>query len=86
MLLHFGEVLSRDMTLLDPAIFPSQPSDINGCWSGSTTILDGNKPVILYTGVFFFEMTNIINQRARARCTNKLGWRKKITTRGNRLP
>ncbi|XP_057978478.1 beta-fructofuranosidase, insoluble isoenzyme CWINV1-like [Malania oleifera] len=35
----------------DPAISPSQPSDINGCWSGSTTILPGDKPVILYTGI-----------------------------------
>lgn len=34
-----------------PAIYPSQPSDINGCWSGSTTILPGGKPVILYTGI-----------------------------------
>ncbi|KAE7999095.1 hypothetical protein FH972_003575 [Carpinus fangiana] len=33
------------------AIYPSQPSDINGCWSGSTTILPSGKPVILYTGV-----------------------------------
>ncbi|KEH18387.1 putative beta-fructofuranosidase [Medicago truncatula] len=38
-------------TPLDPAIFPSQPSDINGCWSGSATILHGNKPAILYTGI-----------------------------------
>ncbi|XP_068661595.1 beta-fructofuranosidase, insoluble isoenzyme 1-like [Aristolochia californica] len=36
---------------LKPAIFPSKPFDINGCWSGSTTILPGNKPVILYTGI-----------------------------------
>ncbi|CAB4302902.1 unnamed protein product [Prunus armeniaca] len=35
----------------DAAIYPSQPSDINGCWSGSTTILPGGKPVILYTGI-----------------------------------
>lgn len=35
----------------NPAIYPSQPSDINGCWSGSTTILPGGKPVILYTGI-----------------------------------
>ncbi|KAF6157164.1 hypothetical protein GIB67_041625 [Kingdonia uniflora] len=26
------------------------PFDINSCWSGSATILPGNKPVILYTG------------------------------------
>ncbi|KAK2406415.1 beta-fructofuranosidase, cell wall isozyme [Trifolium repens] len=38
-------------TPLDPAIFPSQPSDINGCWSGSATILHGNIPAILYTGI-----------------------------------
>ncbi|XP_057727265.1 beta-fructofuranosidase, cell wall isozyme-like [Arachis stenosperma] len=36
---------------LDAAIFPSQPSDINGCWSGSATMLPGGKPVILYTGI-----------------------------------
>jgi beta-fructofuranosidase len=34
-----------------PAIYPSQPSDINGCWSGSTTILPSGEPVILYTGI-----------------------------------
>jgi beta-fructofuranosidase len=33
------------------AIFPSQPSDVNGCWSGSTTILPSGKPAILYTGI-----------------------------------
>ncbi|GAB2300727.1 Invertase [Dionaea muscipula] len=36
---------------LDPAIYPSKPFDINGCWSGSATILPGEKPVILYTGL-----------------------------------
>lgn len=35
----------------DHAIYPSQPSDINGCWSGSATILPGDKPAILYTGI-----------------------------------
>ncbi|XP_043691046.1 beta-fructofuranosidase, insoluble isoenzyme 1-like [Telopea speciosissima] len=35
---------------LDPAIYPSKPFDVNGTWSGSATILPGNKPVILYTG------------------------------------
>ncbi|KAL3511672.1 hypothetical protein ACH5RR_024389 [Cinchona calisaya] len=34
-----------------PAIFPSQEGDINGCWSGSTTIFPGGKPAILYTGI-----------------------------------
>lgn len=33
-----------------PAIKPSRPSDINGCWSGSVTILRNGTPVILYTG------------------------------------
>ncbi|XP_065855119.1 beta-fructofuranosidase, insoluble isoenzyme 1 [Euphorbia lathyris] len=36
---------------LEPAIFPSESFDINGTWSGSATILPGNKPVILYTGI-----------------------------------
>ncbi|XP_028798425.1 beta-fructofuranosidase, cell wall isozyme-like isoform X1 [Neltuma alba] len=38
-------------TPLDLAIYPSQPSDINGCWSGSATILPNGKPAILYTGI-----------------------------------
>lgn len=40
-----------DWVPLEPAIFPSVPSDINGCWSGSATILPGNRPAILYTGI-----------------------------------
>ncbi|XP_061370308.1 beta-fructofuranosidase, cell wall isozyme-like isoform X2 [Gastrolobium bilobum] len=46
--------VSKDLvnwTPLDPAIYPSQPSDINGCWSGSATMLHGGKPAILYTGI-----------------------------------
>ncbi|PON48157.1 Glycoside hydrolase [Parasponia andersonii] len=39
----------------DPAIYPTQESDINGCWSGSATLIPGPygklKPVILYTGI-----------------------------------
>ncbi|KAA8541679.1 hypothetical protein F0562_022831 [Nyssa sinensis] len=36
----------------DPAIYPSQEAaDINGCWSGSATILPGDKPAFLYTGI-----------------------------------
>ncbi|KAL4368319.1 hypothetical protein GQ457_05G024970 [Hibiscus cannabinus] len=35
----------------EAAIFPSQPGDINGCWSGSATILPGGKPAMLYTGI-----------------------------------
>ncbi|KAL7595412.1 hypothetical protein Lser_V15G27938 [Lactuca serriola] len=36
---------------LKNAIVPTKPFDINSCWSGSTTILPGNKPVVLYTGL-----------------------------------
>ncbi|KAE9445820.1 hypothetical protein C3L33_22285, partial [Rhododendron williamsianum] len=36
---------------LDHALNPTDPFDINGCWSGSTTILPGEIPAILYTGV-----------------------------------
>lgn len=36
---------------LNPAIYPSKPFDKFGCWSGSTTIRPGGKPIILYTGV-----------------------------------
>ncbi|KAF6138441.1 hypothetical protein GIB67_014562 [Kingdonia uniflora] len=46
--------VSKDMINwlpLDNAIKPSKPFDKNGCWSGSATILPGNKPVILYTGI-----------------------------------
>ncbi|KAK8544630.1 hypothetical protein V6N13_045712 [Hibiscus sabdariffa] len=35
---------------LDNALSPDDPFDINGCWSGSTTVLPDGKPVILYTG------------------------------------
>ncbi|KAK8629190.1 hypothetical protein V6N13_078042 [Hibiscus sabdariffa] len=35
----------------EPAIHPSQPGDINGCWSGSATILPGGTPAMLYTGI-----------------------------------
>uniref|UniRef100_A0A1D1ZGR4 Beta-fructofuranosidase, insoluble isoenzyme 3 n=1 Tax=Anthurium amnicola TaxID=1678845 RepID=A0A1D1ZGR4_9ARAE len=38
-------------TPLPPAIYPSKPFDINGCWSGSATILPGDRPAILYTGI-----------------------------------
>ncbi|XP_031504740.2 beta-fructofuranosidase, insoluble isoenzyme CWINV1-like [Nymphaea colorata] len=36
---------------LEPAIVPSEPFDIYGCWSGSATILPGDRPAILYTGL-----------------------------------
>jgi beta-fructofuranosidase len=46
--------ISKDLVnweALEPEIYPSKPFDINGCWSGSATILPGNKPIILYTGI-----------------------------------
>ncbi|KAK7383331.1 hypothetical protein VNO78_29008 [Psophocarpus tetragonolobus] len=37
---------------LNHAIEPSEPYDINSCWSGSATILPGEEqPIILYTGI-----------------------------------
>nr|KYP72219.1 Beta-fructofuranosidase, insoluble isoenzyme CWINV3 [Cajanus cajan] len=37
---------------LNHAIEPSEPYDINSCWSGSATILPGKEqPLILYTGI-----------------------------------
>ncbi|XP_057534914.1 beta-fructofuranosidase, insoluble isoenzyme 1-like [Amaranthus tricolor] len=35
---------------LEPAIYMSDPFDIKGAWSGSATILPGDRPVLLYTG------------------------------------
>ncbi|XP_071715339.1 beta-fructofuranosidase, insoluble isoenzyme 1-like isoform X2 [Rutidosis leptorrhynchoides] len=46
--------VSKDLinwTPLEPAIEPTKPFDKYGCWSGSATILPGNKPVITYTGI-----------------------------------
>ncbi|KAL7599062.1 hypothetical protein Lser_V15G26430 [Lactuca serriola] len=46
--------ISEDLinwTPLEPAIEPSKPFDQFGCWSGSATILPGDKPIILYTGL-----------------------------------
>ncbi|KAI3995527.1 hypothetical protein MKX01_023272 [Papaver californicum] len=43
----WGHSVSKDMINWLPlklAIYPSAPFDINGCWSGSATILQGNKP------------------------------------------
>lgn len=36
---------------LNNAIEPSESYDINSCWSGSATILQNQKPFILYTGI-----------------------------------
>lgn len=35
---------------LAPAIERTTPSDINGCWTGSATILKSGRPAIIYTG------------------------------------
>ncbi|KAL4309160.1 hypothetical protein GQ457_01G015280 [Hibiscus cannabinus] len=46
--------VSKDLVnweALQPAIYPSKPFDINGCWSGSATVLPNNVPVIFYTGI-----------------------------------
>nr|P49174.1 RecName: Full=Beta-fructofuranosidase, cell wall isozyme; AltName: Full=Invertase; AltName: Full=Sucrose hydrolase; Flags: Precursor [Zea mays]AAA64487.1 invertase [Zea mays]prf//2118364A cell wall invertase [Zea mays] len=46
--------VSRDLinwVALEPAIYPSIPSDKYGCWSGSATILEDGTPAILYTGI-----------------------------------
>ncbi|KAI3522409.1 hypothetical protein L1887_00155 [Cichorium endivia] len=50
----WGHSVSHDLVNwihLKNAIVPTKSFDINSCWSGSTTILPGNKPVVLYTGV-----------------------------------
>ncbi|XP_072986984.1 beta-fructofuranosidase, insoluble isoenzyme 7-like [Typha latifolia] len=36
---------------LDLALDRTDSYDINGCWSGSITVLPGDRPVILYTGI-----------------------------------
>ena len=46
---------------LDPAIYPSKPCDRYGCWSGSATILPGNRPIILYTGIVDPNNTQVQN-------------------------
>ncbi|KAJ1287240.1 hypothetical protein BS78_03G415900 [Paspalum vaginatum] len=49
----WGHSVSTDLInwiRLDPAIERTSPSDINGCWTGSTTILKGRQPAIIYTG------------------------------------
>lgn len=51
--ISWGHSVSYDLinwVHLDHAINPTESYDINGCWSGSSTILQGEKPAILYTG------------------------------------
>lgn len=49
----WGHSVSTDLInwiRLEPAIERTTPSDINGCWTGSATILKGDRPAIIYTG------------------------------------
>nr|XP_016468329.1 PREDICTED: beta-fructofuranosidase, insoluble isoenzyme 1-like [Nicotiana tabacum] len=46
---------------LEPAIYPSKVFDKYGTWSGSATILPGNKPIILYTGIVDSNKTQVQN-------------------------
>ncbi|PWA48806.1 cell wall invertase [Artemisia annua] len=51
--IHWAHSVSHDLINwipLEPALAPTDPFDKNGCYSGSTIILPGNKPVMLYTG------------------------------------
>ncbi|KAI3690610.1 hypothetical protein L2E82_48739 [Cichorium intybus] len=51
--ISWGHSISYDLVnwfLLEPALSPKEPYDINGCLSGSATILPGPRPIILYTG------------------------------------
>nr|CAB3486073.1 unnamed protein product [Digitaria exilis] len=52
--LSWGHSVSGDLinwAALNTALDPTSPFDINGCWSGSATILPGGTPAILYTGI-----------------------------------
>ncbi|CAI9093710.1 OLC1v1023122C1 [Oldenlandia corymbosa var. corymbosa] len=52
--LSWGHAVSSnlvDWVHLEPALNPTHPFDINGCWSGSATFLPDGTPVILYTGI-----------------------------------
>nr|B6DZC8.1 RecName: Full=Fructan 1-exohydrolase w3; Flags: Precursor [Triticum aestivum]ACI16116.1 fructan 1-exohydrolase w3 [Triticum aestivum] len=49
----WGHSVSTDLANwigLEPALVRDTPSDIDGCWTGSVTILPGGKPIIIYTG------------------------------------
>ncbi|XP_076916522.1 beta-fructofuranosidase, insoluble isoenzyme CWINV3-like [Bidens hawaiensis] len=52
--MSWGHAISYDLINwlhLDIALIPNDPYDINGCFSGSITILPTGEPVIIYTGV-----------------------------------
>uniref|UniRef100_A0ACD5X9Z8 Uncharacterized protein n=1 Tax=Avena sativa TaxID=4498 RepID=A0ACD5X9Z8_AVESA len=49
----WGHAVSTDLVnwiILEPAIERDTPADINGCWTGSATILPGGQPIVIYTG------------------------------------
>lgn len=51
--MHWGHVVSKDLTSwqhLPIALYPDQPYDQGGVFSGSATIVNG-KPIITYTGI-----------------------------------
>ncbi|XP_023768664.1 beta-fructofuranosidase, insoluble isoenzyme CWINV3 [Lactuca sativa] len=52
--MHWAHSVSHDLINwihLDPAFAPSEPFDINGCLSGSASVIPGGKPIMLYTGI-----------------------------------
>ncbi|KAJ0601800.1 putative fructan beta-(2,1)-fructosidase [Helianthus annuus] len=52
--ISWAHAISHDLinwVHLDIALVPNEPYDINGCFSGSATILPNGEPAILYTGV-----------------------------------
>lgn len=58
----WGHSVSTDLINwqpLDPAIHPSKKFDKFGCWSGSATILPGDKPIMIYTGITDEENTQV---------------------------
>ncbi|VAH96527.1 unnamed protein product [Triticum turgidum subsp. durum] len=60
----WGHSVSTDLVnwiTLEPAIEPDTPNDIKGCWSGSATIVSGDQPVIIYTGVIDIEKHQVQN-------------------------
>ncbi|XP_041998022.1 beta-fructofuranosidase, insoluble isoenzyme 1-like [Salvia splendens] len=57
---------------LDAAIYPSQPFDKFGCWSGSATVLPGGKPIILYTGITDEHNTQVQNYAIPANLSDPL--------------
>lgn len=50
----WGHAVSLDLinwSIINEPISRTDPFNINGCWSGSTTILSNGQPVIMYTGI-----------------------------------